>query len=222
MEIFEQHRQYLGFSWEIKGQRRYFVFNVLLFGISTAGYVFTKLTRVPVTHWRSQGKKIVMFLDDGIGGCPDVKLANEASNAVKSDLLELGFLLAHEKCDWAPSSNAIWLGLSWDFASGDVHVTDARIHKLEELIESILLKFTNSGRIVPVRGLAGAAGQIIFMQHAVGMFVQLQTKEVFNCINSRASWNAPMLVTNVNEAVAELEFWYKDVDRLNGIPISLV
>ena len=48
------------------------MFNVLPFGISTAGYIFTKLTRVPVTYWRAQGIKIVMFLDDGIAGCDNV------------------------------------------------------------------------------------------------------------------------------------------------------
>ena len=112
VEIFEQHRQYLGFSWESANQKRYFVFNVLPFGISTAGYVFTKLTRVPITYWRAQGKKVVMFLDDGMAGCDKEEEALEMSLTVRSDLDKLGFILAEEKCDWVPSQKAVWLGLS--------------------------------------------------------------------------------------------------------------
>ena len=40
--IFSEHRTYLGFSWIFEGEQRYSVFNVLPFGISTAGYLFTK------------------------------------------------------------------------------------------------------------------------------------------------------------------------------------
>ena len=219
VEIFEEHRQYLGFSWDFGGQTKYFVFNVLPFGISTAGYIFTKLTRVPVTYWRSQGKKIVMFLDDGIAGCDNVNEAVIVSKSIKSDLNELGFVLAEEKCDWTPNNKAVWLGLSWDFHEGVVHVTDGRIHKLRQSIENTLEKVKKVKRLMPVRELAGVAGQIISMQSAVGMIVQLKTK-IFRCINSRASWNAPVLVSK--EAESELMFWYKNIERVNGLPISLL
>ena len=48
--------EYLGFQWKDK----YYVFNVLPFGISTAGYIFTKVLRDVVKFWRSKGYKIVM------------------------------------------------------------------------------------------------------------------------------------------------------------------
>ena len=66
--IYPAHRTFLGFSWQYENLTRYFVFNVLAFGISTAGFIFTKLLRVAVKKWRSRGYKIVLFLDDGLGG----------------------------------------------------------------------------------------------------------------------------------------------------------
>lgn len=48
------------------GKGKYYVFIVLLFGISTAGYTFTKLTREVVKHFRPQGIKILMYLDDDL------------------------------------------------------------------------------------------------------------------------------------------------------------
>jgi len=46
--------------------QKYCVFCVLPFGLSTACFVFTKLLCPLVKHWRSQGLKIVVYLDDGL------------------------------------------------------------------------------------------------------------------------------------------------------------
>lgn len=56
-----------GFFWEIDGRNQYYVFNVLPFGISTAGYILTIVSREPVKFLRAKGMKIITFLDDGIG-----------------------------------------------------------------------------------------------------------------------------------------------------------
>lgn len=67
IEIHPDYRGYLGFRWKYQGREEYFVFNVLPFGISTAAYIFTKVTRVAVRYWRKQGMRIIMYLDDGLG-----------------------------------------------------------------------------------------------------------------------------------------------------------
>jgi hypothetical protein len=65
INIHEDHQQYLGFSWKINGKPWYFVFTVLLFGLSSAGYIFTKTLRPLVAHWRSKSFPVIMYLDDG-------------------------------------------------------------------------------------------------------------------------------------------------------------
>ena len=45
IDIAEEHRKYLGYSW----QKRYYVFTVFPFGLSTASYIFTKIVR-PLVH----------------------------------------------------------------------------------------------------------------------------------------------------------------------------
>lgn len=85
------------------GAETYYVFNSLPFGISTAGHNFTKTIRVLIKYWRSLGHRIVMVLDDGIGGHRDYINALELSQFVKTTLLKFGFLLA-EKCNWLPAN----------------------------------------------------------------------------------------------------------------------
>jgi hypothetical protein len=64
LQIFPADRMYLGFQWE----NRYYVYNVLPFGLATSGYIFSKVTREIVNYWRGKGFKIIMYLDDGLGG----------------------------------------------------------------------------------------------------------------------------------------------------------
>ena len=84
-------------------------------------------------------------------------------------------------------------------------------------VMSLLDKLKKS-RIVAVRELAGLAGQIISTQAAMGKVVQLKSREMFNCINSKASWNAPLLVSN--GAKEELRFWRSQIRALNGRPLQ--
>ena len=65
----DQYWKYLGFQWRNEeGLEEWFVFCVLPFGLSTAPYVFTKVTCVLVRHWRSDGIRCQLYMDDGSGG----------------------------------------------------------------------------------------------------------------------------------------------------------
>ena len=81
--LFYNHPQYLGFTWFFEGKIRYFVFAVLPSGISTAGYIFSKVLREFVKDFRSKGKRITMVLDDGLAG------DNDYDTAVKSSREEM-------------------------------------------------------------------------------------------------------------------------------------
>ena len=45
VEIYPSHQRFLGFSCVFNGVRKYFKFVVLLFGLSTGPYIFTKVMR---------------------------------------------------------------------------------------------------------------------------------------------------------------------------------
>ena len=50
VEIFPDHRQYLGFSWNFGSVVKYVVFTVLPFGMSSPPYIFSKLVRSLVNY----------------------------------------------------------------------------------------------------------------------------------------------------------------------------
>ena len=66
-ETFPGHTPFLGFSWWVDGHCKFYKFTALPFGLSTGPYLFTKVQRTLTKHWRSQGIRIFMYLDDGAG-----------------------------------------------------------------------------------------------------------------------------------------------------------
>ena len=98
------------------GTVRYFCFASLPFGLSSAPYVFTKCLRPVVKFWRSNGIKIVVFLDDGCGQGDSLPMAEENLLFVQSSLSSAWSFAISVKSLWNPTQVLVWLGLNWDFS----------------------------------------------------------------------------------------------------------
>ncbi|XP_033729387.1 uncharacterized protein LOC117318520 [Pecten maximus] len=196
------------------GVARFFVFNVLPFGISTAGYIFTKFLRQVVKHVRGQGHKLVMFLDDGIGGHGTAGGANVASQCVKRCLRDYGFLIADEKCQWEPSQDVTWLGYTWAMIEGVLRVSTDRVDRLVSLLKHTMSLVCSRGQLLfSARYIASIVGLVISMHSVIGSTVRLRTRELSASLLTRASWNAGVFLSA--EALNEIEFWLSNVQTLN-------
>ena len=61
-----------------------------------------------------------------------------SSTVARETLLNLGFLLAKEKCQWIPEQQVTWLGHNIDMSIAKVLIIEERIKRLETAIESLL------------------------------------------------------------------------------------
>lgn len=155
IDIFEGHRTFLGFSWQYDSVSQYFIYNSLPFGISVAGHILTKTLKCVVKFLRWNGHRIIIFLDDGIGGRVECSEALKSSHFVKQTLLDLGFLIAEEKCNWAPNQSASWLRHTIDYVSNRLHISEERVCRLRCTLESLLYECQRDKLpVVPVRYLA--------------------------------------------------------------------
>ena len=57
---------------------------VLPFGIATAGFIFLKVMREVVKHWRENQVRVVMYLDGGSGGASTLTEAVQVSSSFKA------------------------------------------------------------------------------------------------------------------------------------------
>ena len=76
---------------------------------------------------------------------------------------------------------------------------------IEKSVSSIMFQLEqNTHGILNVRVLASLVGRIISLQLVLGNITRLRTREMYKCISTQASWNAPILVSK--EAVGEITF----------------
>ena len=204
---------YLGFSWyEPGGCRQFFMFRVLPFGLSTACYVFTKLLRPLVKYWRAKGRRVIVYIDDGIGAASTLQEAVEHSTAIQADLGDAGFVLNMVKSKLDPHQVGDWLGFIIDLTLGCFRVPEEKIERLKDSA----LGITHPSR-VPIRAVASIVGQIMSMSLALGPIARLRTRALYAVINRYSSWYAWVALTE--DAKEELSFWQNNIVALNGQPI---
>jgi len=159
IDICESHTTYLGFSWQhCGGNVKYYVYRSLPFGASVSGHIFSKTVRVLIKYWRSLGYRIIMFLDDGIGGDVDYDRTAEASHFIRNSLNDFGFLTASEKCIWESSRKGSWLGHDLNYEFNMIRILEQRICRLETAFESLLFQMQKDRcSAIPVKFLASVS-----------------------------------------------------------------
>ena len=99
VDIYEPHTEFLGFSWTVNGCRTFLFL-----------FLFIVLPFEKKKKWRSVGKQVIMYLDDGLGIEQDDELCKAVVNQVKCDLINSGFVPNVEISLWKPTNRLIWLG----------------------------------------------------------------------------------------------------------------
>ena len=164
-------RDYLGFKLIIDGKLTYCRYVVGCFGLADLPFIFTKVYRPLVSHWRSLGIQGIKFLDDGGFFIKGKDKAKADSLHVKKDLLRTGSVYSIKKCCWEPTQKMIWLGFSWDSENGSIAVAPHRIEKIKTTCDSLL-----SDDHCSIWKLAGFVGMIISIIPVVGNCSRVTTK----------------------------------------------
>ena len=84
-----------------------------------------------VCYLRGLGRRVVTFLDDGIGGSADFVGCQELSRLCHSDLDSAGFFVNLQKSVWEPTQVFAWLGFHLDFSRNIISVPLPKVMKLK-------------------------------------------------------------------------------------------
>ena len=208
ISILEEHQTFIGFSWTYSdGTTKYLIFLVLVFGLASACYAFTKLLRPLVKRWRGLGIRCAIYLDDGIFGNKSFNKTTEEMNLIVKDLQSAGLTLNTKKCVLIQRSE--WLGFIIDTIKMEFSIPHRKISHLEKLIENIL-----NGNFVTPKQISRIAGQIISMSLAIGPITNLFTRQMYKFIESRIHWNT---LYPLNECLlSEIYFWKENLKNSNG------
>ena len=212
LTFFKSFGSFLAFSFTFDGKPRYFLFCSLPFGLSTSPYIFTKLLRPVVAHWRSQGIRISVYLYDGIGADSSKDSCSQDAQLVRGDLDRLGLLVKEEKSNFEPRQKGEHLGFILDLTNGEFSIPPGKIDHLFNLISLLLDDVSPTARDV-----SRITGTLISMELALGPVVRLRTRALYAVLNSVHSLSCKMALTR--EAVEELNFWRDNFFCLCGKPI---
>ena len=103
-------RKFLRFRW----QGKMYQFNCLLFGLSSAPWIFTKATKPVVTILRTLGMRIIVHIDDILVMAQSEELVQEHTECLIFLLESLGFTVNRQKSLTDPSQEIDFLGLVAD------------------------------------------------------------------------------------------------------------
>ena len=167
-------RKLLGFAYpDEKWVTRYFVFNILPFGLSSAGFVFTKVLRVLVNLWRSNGIPILVFFDDGIAAAESFEQGIDYSAIVKADLLASGFIPNVLKSVWIPQAILEWLGFTYNLIIHMIYATESKLDRLTHMLTS-----ARKLRFIHKHTLSSITGSLVSLHRAYGDIVYLRSKRM--------------------------------------------
>ena len=208
VKIHEDFQKFLGFKFSHNGKSFYGVYTVGPFGLCDMPYLFTKIFRVLVRHWRSIGLSTIKFLDDGI--C-FVKTKDEgmiASDHIRKDLFCAGAYWSIKKSNWSPSQKCEWLGIVWNSEEGSIAAASHRVEKIRKTSNELL-----SNKSCHVKSLASFAGQINSLSVVVGNCCRLTTRCSQIAVASALSWDSSVTLSdNIGQ---EIRFWNDNIVNLN-------
>ena len=209
IEILEEHKKNLGFFWDFGNVRRFFIFEVLPFGLASASLAFSKMMRVFVKNWRGVGINVVIYIDDGLSASESSRQCRISGSKIKDDLRRAGIVLNQEKSCWNPTQVGSFLGFIVDTLKMELRVPEKKVEALLTLMGKMLLKET-----VSAKEMARAAGTVISMSPALGPVANLFTRYMYCFIQSSHSWFADRIMPA--EAKIELSFWLNNLKPRNG------
>ena len=209
IRVHEDFKKYLGLKFDYKGITYYGYYTVFPFGLCDIPYLFTKIFRVLIRHWRSQAMHVIKFLDDGICFSACEQKAKLASKTVRSDLLQAGAYWSVKKSVWKPVKVCEWLGITWDANLASISAAPHRVKKILATCTDLLSRDS-----CPVKALASFTGQINSLNLIVGNCCSLTTRCSQQAIAAAPTWLSNIVLTaNIH---TELKFWLENLISLNS------
>ena len=150
--IHQSQHCYLAFQWK----ERYFCFECLPFGLSSAPRTFTKVMKPVIAAIRSRGIRAIIYLDDILLFAQTKQESLSNTSFVLNLLASLGFSVNSAKSCLEPKYTCTYLGFHIDTQKMVFSLPPSKIDKLQGLGSSIL-----SCQNVSIRQFAKFIGLII-------------------------------------------------------------
>jgi Reverse transcriptase (RNA-dependent DNA polymerase) len=144
----------------------FFEFEGLPFGWKHSPFVFTKLGRALVAHFRGKGIIFVIYLDDFWICAPTKEACAEAIAYVDKVMADLGLKRAEGKGQWYPTQKLdSLLGFSIDSTLNRISIPLAKLAKIKNRLIDVISLY-QAGQVITKRQIYQVAGSVIACSRA--------------------------------------------------------
>ena len=200
VSIHESSRKFLRFLFE----DQLYEFTCLPFGLSTAPYVFTKLTKPVAAYLRKLGFQSVVYLDDWLLFGKSFADCQRNVLETRALLSFLGFIFNDNKSALDPSHRCKFLGFIYDSLRMTVELTEEKILKIKSSLEKV-----HTDNYISIRKFAEVLGFLVSCCPAVNyglMHTKASERQKYLALRyNNDNYNAKMLISE--RLRRELKWW---------------
>lgn len=205
VDMAEEAWPYLGFEWEGK----HYVFTQLPFGLATAPWAFTKISRELLRWWRGHGIRCTGFIDDTLFAHQSRMMLAAIRVRILRDMDNAGLIVNFVKSSDEPVQIEVYLGVIIDTVDQVMRISDG---KRDILLSQITDLITTNKPLA--RLLSTVIGKLVSMHWSFGRLSMLMTTQMQKDLASDPNLNHHLRLSE--DTLLELEFWLTSFDTYNG------
>ena len=202
------HRKFVAFHWGDQLWR----FKTLPFGLNSAPYVFTKLTKPIVAVLRKLGIRVILYLDDMLILATTQERARKHLAAALELLVALGFVVNTKKSMTDPTQSLEFLGFVLDSKRMRISLPTEKLKSIRKLAEGICQRPYCS-----VRQMAQLIGMMVAAHPAVlpaPLHYRCLERARIQALRHSQDYESQVQVTQTVQK--ELTWWIREAAQHNG------
>ena len=203
--------KYLCFDFE--GVRYCFI--ALVFGLTCAPRIFSKMLKVPLSFIRFKGLKNSSWLDDILLVSPSSSISYKHISFTRSTLESLGFIIKDSKSNLIPSQSLLHVGFLWDTVNYTVSVPQEKVKALQKLCLSAL-SFPPSLRFLAK--IIGTIDSFKFGCPIAPLHYRSLQKDLISYLLPEPSWESTVSLST--SARSDLLWWLECDPNLLPSPLA--
>ena len=192
------------FRYRVLGE--VFQWRSIPFGFKDSPRMFQKLIVEGLTPLRSQGLRLVIYLDDILLISPSYSQCLQEANLLVQLLLKLGFVVNLKKSELTPTQEKTFLGVAMDSRAMSFSLPPAKVKAFRKRIASMLGKATG-GAEAALKEWQSIVGTLVSMGDCIPAIMEVQARAI------RAKTGRAIIS---EEAKRDLQWWKENLELWNG------
>ena len=199
--------------FDFEGVRYCFI--ALVFGLTCAPRIFSKMLKVALSFIRFKGLKNSSWLDDILLVSPSSSMSYKHISFTRSTLESLGFIINDPKSNLIPSQSLLHVGFLWDTVNYTVSVPQEKVKALQKLCFSAL---SSPPSLRSLAKIIGTLDSFKFGCPIVPLHYRSLQKDLISYLSPEPSWDS--LISLSSSARSDLLWWLESDSNLLPSPLT--